>query len=503
MDKFSTFMYNRSMLSKADLLKASPLSPQEATSDKGLKPKAKAVSASGYSRKKADKLWEFLKKGLEKKMEASHYKAWVQNSTTLLEIKDQLVVVATNTGYTKRWLDTNARKVFQEVIQDIFGFNEPEVDFKVESKLFKRKIIEKEDTSPILEPENSYQIQLDQAIETAYLNKRYSLDNFVVGAGNQLAHAAAVAVSNSLGDVYNPLFVYGNVGIGKTHLLQAIGHEVLKKDPKKKVLYCPSETFLNEVVAAIQNRKTEELREKYRKVDLLLIDDVQFIARGKRTQDELFHTFNVLHQTGKQIAFASDRPPSEISGIADRLRSRFEGGMVADILPPDYETRMAILNKKVEETKSSLDQEILEMIAEMMESNIRELEGAFNQINSLTLYSDTPITKAVIVKALGKNLVGRQKRMTPQKLIKTVAAEFNVTVKNLKSSGRTQFIALPRQIAMYLIRKELQLPYEQIAEFLNRKDHTTVMHAVKKVESLLAMDRELQLRVSRIKREME
>jgi chromosomal replication initiator protein len=326
-----------------------------------------------------------------------------------------------------------------------------------------------------------------ESLESSHLNPKYLFSNFIVGTNNRLAEAVAQAVLEELGKAYNPVFYYGETGVGKTHLMQAIGNEILKKDPKKKVIYISIEQFLNEMVEAIRTKKNEDFRNKYRAVDLLIIDDVQFVETYPRTQEELFHTFNTLYQANKQIILASDRPPKEIKNITDRLRSRFEGGMVADIQAPDYETRLAILKQCLTEKNYSLQDEYLELIAKNVESNIRELEGALTKVVSLFKLGVNP-THEDVLRILQIDIDTKRKRISPSKVIKVVSEVYDVKPSEIKGNRRTAYIAKCRQIVMYILRKELDMPLERVAKEVNRKDHTTVIHAFEKIKDLREND---------------
>ncbi len=359
---------------------------------------------------------------------------------------------------------------------------------------------------------NKNEIKLPGGIVSKILNKRYQLSNFVIGNNNRLAHAACLSVASKPGVNYNPLFVYGGVGLGKTHLLQGLGNEVKKNYPNKIVVYLTSEDFTNEVVLAIQKRSTEKLREKYRKADLLIIDDIQFIANKDRTQEEFFHTFNALYQAGKQIVISSDRPPIELDILEDRLRSRFSMGMIADISEPDYETRLAILHTKLHYTGIILSNEVLEFIAYNIKGNVRELEGAMNQVVAVyDLENITPTIKSVtkILKNMIKNtenigFIEDKKEMvyikTFDDLIDIVCEYFNVPKSEVLGVSRIREYTLPRQVSMYLGKKKMKMALTRIAEKFSR-DHTSVLHAVRKIEKELRNNRQIIRDVNAIKEE--
>lgn len=348
--------------------------------------------------------------------------------------------------------------------------------------------------------------------EQANLNPKYTFDTFVVGGNNNFAHAASLAVSESPGEIYNPLFLYGGVGLGKTHLMHSIAHFILEKDPTKKVLYVTSETFTNELIEALKSGKTSggnelamtAFREKYRNIDVLLIDDVQFIIGKESTQEEFFHTFNVLHSAGKQIVLSSDKPPKEMETLEERFRSRFDWGLIADIQPPDYETRMAILRKNAEACNKPVDDEIFKYIATNIKSNIRELEGAFNRIIAKSkIENQSEITMELAEDAL-KDIINpdKPKEITPELIIEVVAEHFGVSPEDITSKKRNSEFVQPRQVVMYLCRKLTDTSYVNIGKLLGKKDHTTIIHGVNKIEDELKNNDELASKVETIKKKI-
>ncbi len=336
------------------------------------------------------------------------------------------------------------------------------------------------------------QLELN-AGDVSPLNPRYVFEHFIVGSGNRLAHAASLAVADSPGHAYNPLFLYGGVGLGKTHLLHAIGHQAMERFGNLRVLYVSSEKFTNDLINAIRESTNEEFRNRYRHIDILLIDDIQFIAGKESTQEEFFHTFNALHGSGKQIVISSDRPPRAILTLSDRLRSRFEGGLIADIQPPDLETRIAILRAKGESQQIPVPTEVTDYVARQVVSNIRELEGALNRVIAYAMLNQKPLTVEVAAQALNDLALNTRRRtITATRIIETVAGFYNMEIDELKAKSRTRDVVLPRQVAMFIIREETDTSLTDIgAEFGNR-DHTTVMHACTKIER--DMDRDNQLR---------
>ena len=320
------------------------------------------------------------------------------------------------------------------------------------------------------------------ALRNGQLNPKYTFDTFVVGESNRFAHAASLAVAEVPSEAYNPLFLYGGVGLGKTHLMNAIGHYILADNPACNLLYITSETFTNEVINAIQKKTNNQLREKLRGVDVLMIDDIQFIAGKTSTQEEFFHTFNHLHGSGKQIVISSDRPPKDIPTLEERLRSRFEWGLIADIQKPDYETRVAILRKKASSEYIEVPDNVLNLIAEKMDSNIRELEGMLTRVNAKATLDNIPITLDLAQQELSK-LVGVRdtKRITPESIMQTVADYYHVDKSDMLSQRRNREIALPRQVAMFLIREHTSLSTTRIGDLFGGRDHTTVMHGCEKI----------------------
>ena len=324
-----------------------------------------------------------------------------------------------------------------------------------------------------------------ESIDKSSLNPNYTFDTFVVGNNNKLAHAASLAVAESPGEVYNPLFLYGGVGLGKTHLMHSIAHFIQFNNPDVKILYVSSETFTNELIEAIRNGNNTAMtkfREKYRNIDVLLIDDIQFIIGKESTQEEFFHTFNALHSAGKQIILTSDKPPKDMETLEERIRSRFEWGLMADIGAPDYETRMAILRRKVESDDMSLSDDILNYIANNIKSNIRELEGALNKLLAYSNLEKTEITMEIAKKEL-QNIItpDKPREITPQLIIEVVSEHFQISLDQMISKNRSNEIARPRQIAMYLCKNMTDIPLDSIGQLLGGRDHSTIIHGIKKI----------------------
>lgn len=331
------------------------------------------------------------------------------------------------------------------------------------------------------------------------LNPKYTFESFVVGNNNRFAHAAALAVAEAPASSYNPLFIYGGVGLGKTHLMHAIGNEILRRNRNTNILYVTSEKFTNQLINAIKDNKNDQFRNTYRNIDVLLIDDIQFIAGKERIQEEFFHTFNALHESGKQIILSSDRPPKDIQLLEDRLKSRFEWGLIADISNPDYETRLAILRKKAQMDNIIIDDEILSNIANRIDSNIRELEGTLNKLIAKASLTNSPITMEMAERAINDIVAQQDKVISAEFVQETVAKYFNINAKDLKGSKRSNDIAFPRQIAMYLCRNVAQMSLPQIGKDFGKRDHTTVMHACNKIEKDIKENSNTKLIVESVK----
>ena len=336
------------------------------------------------------------------------------------------------------------------------------------------------------------------------LNPKYVFDSFVVGNSNRMAHAASLAVAESPAQAYNPLFLYGNSGLGKTHLMHSIGHFILDRNPQAKVLYVTSETFTNELINSIQNNKNEEFRNKYRNIDVLMIDDIQFISKKEGTQEEFFHTFNALYESNKQIIISSDRPPKEIKTLEDRLRSRFEWGLIADVQPPDYETRIAILKKKAAQDNLTVPDDVMAYIAKNIASNIRELEGALTRIVAFATLTNQDISIALAENSL-KDIFSENSAtpLTPELIQQVVAEYYNIRVEDIQGSKKPKNIAFPRQVSMYLCRKLLDISLPKIGESFGGRDHTTVIYAISKIEKQLESDEGLQKTVHALEKEIK
>jgi chromosomal replication initiator protein len=446
-------------------------------------------------------LWQAILGNLEVSLSKANFTTWFKN-TLILEKTEDTIIVSVPNSFTKEWLQNkyNAEilKALKMVSPEI-----KDVKYQVISNLNHAKPVQEQQQKTNAGANiASRSFNNSQNPNNAGLNPKYKFDTFIVGKGNELAHAACIAVAKKSGQVYNPLFIYGGVGLGKTHLMQAIGNEILAKTPQSKVLYVTSEKFTNEFVQSISLGRVSQFKELYRNVDVLMIDDIQFLAGKEQTQEEFFHTFNTLHQNNKQVVLSSDRLPKDIPAIEERLVSRFEWGMVADIQAPDFETRLAILKSKSAEKHYEVSAEVLTYIAETIQSNIRELEGALNR---LMVYCQLNNANATIeqAKTVLQGVASAKKRVVSvRKLMEVVADFYNISVEDLLRQSRRKEFVKPRQIAMFLMREQLENSFPSIGEHFGGRDHTTVMHAVDKINKLIAekesMKQELDLIVNKL-----
>ena len=415
------------------------------------------------------------------------YETWIKDLEIESAENGNIVLVA-NTVFQKDSIMSR----YYDLFKNTFRFlTNKEWDINV--------ILKSDDSTPMQETSNLEQSTNSYVNPNSNLNPKYTFDTFVVGNNNRFAHAAALAVAEAPAKSYNPLFVYGGSGLGKTHLMHAIGNEVLKNNKTLNVLYVDSEKFTNQLINAIKDSKTEQFKNKYRNIDVLLIDDIQFIAGKERIQEEFFHTFNSLHGSGKQIIISSDRPPKDIPLLEDRLKSRFEWGLIADISNPDYETRFAILKKKAQLDNIYIDDEILSNIATKIDSNIRELEGTLNRLIATSSLTQAPITMEMSERAINDVVKNKEKVLSYDLIQETVAKYFNITVNDLKGSRRSNDIALPRQIAMYLCRTIAQMSTNAIGSCFGKRDHSTVLHACNKIEKDIKQDNNLKMVVDSVK----
>lgn len=435
------------------------------------------------------KIWQKLLDQIKLEVDTNNFRTWFGN-TSLKDLQEDKLVIAVPSAFFIGQLTARYLKLLEEKASQIVG-QKLAVEFVVDSsKLVKKKVTEREDDL----------FQTPQTIRPI-LNPRYTLENFVVGLTNNVAYAGAQAVAQNPGSSYNPLFIYGGTGVGKTHLMIGIGNTVLKKHPEAKVIYCSSETFMNDYVGAIQNRKMGDLRAKYRSAQLLLIDDIQFFSGREGTQEEFFHTFNELQSKNAQMVITSDRPPHEIAKLEDRLRSRFAGGLMVDIQPPDFDTKVAILQAKSLEWGSKLPDDSLKLIASSTEISIRELEGKLVQIIQSLAAKNLPLTPENIASYLHHSLI-KKPSLNHSQVISTVCHYFNLSTKELTGPKRQKELVLPRHLVMYLLSEELGLTVEKIGQILGGRDHTTVMHGRDKIRLLINQDREVSRMFIEIKQSL-
>jgi len=432
-------------------------------------------------------------------MPRASFDTWVRD-TKPVSYNEGTLTIGVRNAYARDWLESRLASTVNRLLVGILN-STVDVHFVVHGNEMDRTVEESPSSTPEstvqtrTEPAESY----EQPSRNSNMNPRYIFDAFVVGSGNRLAHAACLAVAEKPARAYNPLFLYGGVGLGKTHLLHAIGNACQARG--LNVLYVSSEEFTNDLITAIRTHTTQAFREKYRSMDVLLVDDIQFIAGKESTQEEFFHTFNTLHGQDKQIIVSSDRPPKALVTLEERLRSRFEWGLTADIQPPDLETRLAILRTKAERTGRHVPNDVLSLIAERVQSNIRELEGALNRILAFADLSGVSLTPNLVEVALA-DLLPQRTDVEPEKIIELVAREWQTTVDALLGRDRSHKIAQPRQVAMYLLRKETDASLPQIGEALGGRDHTTVMYAIEKISNEIETKTDLRKRVVNVKQQL-
>ena len=426
-----------------------------------------------------EELWQALLAQIQFNISKANFATWFKN-TGIISKKGGRVVIAVPNNFSKEWLENKYNKTIHKILHSL-DEEIKEVKYMVARPGAVSSLPVSSSPVDIPAQESQLEFQEFKVDKNSNLNPRYTFDNFIVGPFNELPHAAAWAIANNPGSVYNPLFVYGGVGLGKTHMLQAIGNEVIKKFSQKRVKYVSSEKFASGIVNSIKNHNIDKFKSLYKDIDVLIIDDIQFFAGKEKSQEEFFHIFNSLYEKNKQIILSSDRPPKAISALEERLRSRFEGGMIADISLPDYETRVAILKSKSQEKKVNFSEDIIEYIAANIQRNIRELEGALNRLAAYQkLNNQAPTVDTA--KTLLKNLIfSPTKVANPEKIIRAVSFYFDVKEKDLLATSRKKEIVRPRQIAMYLLREELKSSFPFIGTKFGGKDHTTAIHAYNKI----------------------
>ena len=448
-----------------------------------------------------EELWQAVLAEIELSISKANFITWFKN-TSILSNKDGCISIGVPNGFAKEWLENKYRSYILKALRNIQG-DVREVTCLI--SVVQDPFLRDQPVDAVLPPKisltgTSKQEKMANISQENNLNSRYVFENFVVGSSNELARAACYAVSQNLGKTYNPLFIYGGVGLGKTHLLQSIGNEVLKNSPSCRVRYITSEKFTSDLIDSIKNQRVNDFKEYYRKIDLLIIDDVQFLSGKEKTQEEFFHIFNYLSQLNKQIVLSSDRAPKAIPTLEERFRSRFEGGMIADITRPDFETRVAILKQKAVKEGLEIEDDALRFIASNIINNIRELEGALNRVSASAQLTKNRLTVEFVSSVLSELISsGKKKGITYKHIIKVVSDFFDITPEDLTIKGRKKEVVRPRQIVMYLMRSELHYSYPGIGEKIGGRDHTTAIHAFEKIRKELEIDEKLQEDVNLLK----
>ncbi|RTR27050.1 chromosomal replication initiator protein DnaA [Deinococcus radiophilus] len=452
----------------------------------------------------SQEIWSDVLTYVRNNISEVEYHTWFAPVKTL-GVREGSLVIGVRNSFAQEWFRKHYLGLLEDALRSL-GAENPQVSFEVLPAVQEAMIMPEASSSPAVAtptpPPQPRPKPVPAPELSKVLNPKYTFENFVVGPNNNLAHAAALAVAESPGKAYNPLFIYGDVGLGKTHLMHAVGHYLAEKYPEKRIAYVSTETFTNELINSIRDDRTTQFRDRYRSVDLLLVDDIQFLARKERTQEEFFHTFNALYENHKQIILSSDRPPKDIQTLEGRLRSRFEWGLITDIQSPEFETRVAILKMNAEQANINIPQEVLELIARQVNTNIRELEGALMRVVAFSSLNNVPFSRTVASKALSNVFAPQEVQVEMPEVVRAAAQLFEVTTEQIKGTGRARDIVVPRQIAMYLIREMTEHSLPEIGQFFGR-DHSTVMHAVNKVTEGIKRDEELAAQVSRLRRHLE
>lgn len=444
-----------------------------------------------------EELWQTVLAQIQLVISPANFATWFKQ-TAIVSQKDGEVVVSVPNSFSREWLRNKYHRLITKILNDQDN-GIKEIRYTLGSVAPTTPERKTSPPGPATEQMDFPELKIDK--ETS-LNPRYLFDNFVVGSFNELAHAAATAVARTPGEIYNPLFIYGGVGLGKTHLLQAVGNEIAKNLGKKIIKYLPAERFISEIVGAIRNHQIESLKTKLQKTDILILDDVQFLSGKEKTQEEFFHLFNFLYEKNKQIIISSDRPPKAIASLTERLRSRFEGGLIADISFPDLETRVAILKTKAVEKNIEFNDEIVNHIANSIQKNIRELEGALNRLSTHQKISGKPLTIEAAKKLLDSLVANPPKISSPKKIVQAVSEFYDMKEKDVFDVTRKKEVVKPRQIVMFLLREELKYSFPAIGRMFRGKDHTTAIHAFKKIRDGIGENEDLAEEISLIKRKL-
>jgi len=447
------------------------------------------------------KLWEDTLTHLELNLSSQHFSTWIK-PLKLVKIEQDMVYLEVPNRFVLDWVKDNYSKLIQKILEELSAVNY-RLQFSVSGQARDGLPRSNETPAPPALPVKNQQKAVNNVHSADInLNRKYTFEEFVSGSSNQFAYAAAMAVANNPATTYNPLFIYGAVGLGKTHMVNAIGNAILKKSPQMRICYYTSEKFMNELINSLRYNRMDEFRNKFRSMDVLLIDDIQFIAGKERTQEEFFHTFNALYESHKQIIVTSDKFPKDIPGLEERLRSRFEWGLIADIQPPDVETKLAILKMKAEQNSIKLTEEVALFLANSVCSNVRELEGYLIRIGAYASLTSTPVSLEMAREVLKDILVERNKELTVEEILKRVSSHFNIKISDIKSPKRLKAVVLPRQIAMYISRQLTSSSYPEIGERFGGKDHSTIIHAIRKIEKLIEEDFQLRSTIENLKKEL-
>ncbi len=458
-----------------------------------------------FNKNQLEEIWKKSLEKIKEQISNPSFKTWFSDTEPVEVTSDNIIHFKVPNEFIQEWISSHYNSLIAETLSEISG-EEVEVKFLTPEELEKMQTNEPDKGQSEQENEGKIIQDVDNNQLKNGLNEKYTFDTFVVGNSNRFAHAASLAVAEAPAKAYNPLFIYGEVGLGKTHLMQAIAHFILDHNPKQKVVYVSSETFTNELINAIKDDKTVDFRNKYRNIDILLVDDIQFLAGKERTQEEFFHTFNALHEANRQLIISSDRPPKEIPTLEERLRSRFEWGLITDIQKPDLETRIAILRKKADLENLEIPNEVIIYIANKIQSNIRELEGALIKVIAYSELVDRDVDLELAQEAL-KDLVTEKSEEEVELNIaaikKVVAEHYNITLEEMDSKRRTQNIVLPRQVAMYLARELTDSSLPTIGEEFGDRDHTTVMYAHNKIADRKEEENEFEQTLEKLQQKLE
>ncbi len=446
------------------------------------------------------KLWDDTLAHLKLNLSPQHYSTWIK-PLRLVKIEQDMVYLEVPNRFVLDWVKENYSKLIQKILSEISAVTY-RIQFTVDSKTRDKLPSKTTDISTIIPEKIKEKTIANNHSVAINLNRKYTFEAFVAGSSNQFAYAAAMAVANNPATTYNPLFIYGGVGLGKTHLANAIGNAILKKSPHMRICYYTSEKFMNELINSLRYNRMDEFRNKFRSMDVILIDDIQFIAGKERTQEEFFHTFNALYDSQKQIIVTSDKFPKDIPGLEERLRSRFEWGLIADIQPPDVETKLAILKMKAEHNSINLPEDVALFLANSICNNVRELEGYLIRIGAYASLTAIPVSLEMARDVLKDILIERNSELSVEEIIKRVSNHFNMKISDIKSAKRLRTVVRPRQIAMYLSRQLTSSSYPEIGDRFGGKDHSTIIHAIRKIEKLMEEDFQLKSTIENLRKEL-